>query len=508
MAEQSGFFNANLVNGEYDRVYLAESFAKYFASFISNGVFSGKLSELGVSQLASPAMKVEVLSGFGFINGYWYENTSNLSFNIDAADGVLNRIDSIVLQWSKSLRSIKAVIKKGTPASAAAAPIVQRDANIYELKIADIYIAAGATSITQANITDKRADTSVCGFVTGLINQIDSSEFESLINSTLKEVERASTDEIRGIANRLNDLVKDQSAFGNLALKVDGLASEIALASQSLGFSKKNIITYPFKETTKTVSGVTFTDNGDGTITVNGTPTETAIFQLCNIKLDTSKKYFISDGVNASQNTYYTQLYATDATSLPTSNANKPIVFTPEDLTYSVRIVIKTAVSNLTFKPMIYRAEILDSAWKPYKPSVNEMIQEDTVEVGCFYRINHVTGIKEWINPPFKSGIEYCTTERWNGKPVYQKTFYTASLPNKNVMMLDTKTTWNKLISVEGYALDNDDLTVYPFPVILYGEAMPIAVVSRIESDGRLVITTNANASHLEAYITIKYVKS
>ena len=31
MAEQSGFFDAHLVNGEYDRVYLVEHFAKYFS---------------------------------------------------------------------------------------------------------------------------------------------------------------------------------------------------------------------------------------------------------------------------------------------------------------------------------------------------------------------------------------------------------------------------------------------------------------------------------------------
>ena len=35
----------------------------------------------------------------------------------------------------------------------------------------------------------------------------------------------------------------------------------------------KNLIAYPFSETTKTINGITYTDNGDGTITVNGAPT-------------------------------------------------------------------------------------------------------------------------------------------------------------------------------------------------------------------------------------------
>ena len=32
MAEQCGFFDAHVVGNEYDRVYLAEQFARYFAS--------------------------------------------------------------------------------------------------------------------------------------------------------------------------------------------------------------------------------------------------------------------------------------------------------------------------------------------------------------------------------------------------------------------------------------------------------------------------------------------
>lgn len=36
----------------------------------------------------------------------------------------------------------------------------------------------------------------------------------------------------------------------------------------------------------------------------------------------------------------------------------------------------------------------------------------------------------EWINPPMQTGVEYRTTERWNGKPVYAKLIDFGSLPN------------------------------------------------------------------------------
>ena len=42
----------------------------------------------------------------------------------------------------------------------------------------------------------------------------------------------------------------------------------------------KNLIPYPYADTTKTENGVTFTDNGDGSITLNGTPTTTTVFHL------------------------------------------------------------------------------------------------------------------------------------------------------------------------------------------------------------------------------------
>jgi len=44
--EFSSFFNAELVSGAYDRVYQAEDFAKYFASFVGNGVYMNKATNL------------------------------------------------------------------------------------------------------------------------------------------------------------------------------------------------------------------------------------------------------------------------------------------------------------------------------------------------------------------------------------------------------------------------------------------------------------------------------
>lgn len=161
--EKSSFFNS--VNG--DRKYKAEDFAEYFNSFITNGVFPNPSTNLQV--ISNNDMTVTVKAGKAWINGYVYINTDDLILSLDVADGVLKRIDRIVIQYSTANREIKAVVKKGVFASSPVAPILQRDADAYELGIADIYISNGVVSISQANITDLRLNTTYCGIVNSLI---------------------------------------------------------------------------------------------------------------------------------------------------------------------------------------------------------------------------------------------------------------------------------------------------------------------------------------------------
>ena len=47
---------------------------------------------------------------------------------------------------------------------------------------------------------------------------------------------------------------------------------------------------------------------------------------------------------------------------------------------------------------------------------------------GCYYRMDGTA--VEWFDPPLISGVEYRTTERYLGKPVYIKMWDTGALPN------------------------------------------------------------------------------
>ena len=175
MAEWSGFFDAHKVGESWDRVYLAEDFAKFFSPLIGNGVFAGRSNELQVFQSVPAGMSVTVSSGQSWIDGYGYLNDSDLTVSVDPADGVLGRIDRIVNQWSAVDRQIRTVWKKGTPAVNPVAPPLRWDADYKELNLCTLNITAGLSAIMQDKIKDTRADSSVCGWVTGLIDQVDTS---------------------------------------------------------------------------------------------------------------------------------------------------------------------------------------------------------------------------------------------------------------------------------------------------------------------------------------------
>ena len=160
---RSSFFNS--IGG--DRKYDASKFAEYFNSFIGNGVFPMPLD--GLQVISNDDMTVTVKEGKAWINGYIMINDDDYILPIDVADGVLKRIDRVVVRLDTTDREIRVEVKKGTFASVPVAPSLQRDADAYELGIADILISNGVISIIQANITDLRSDTEFCGKVDSLI---------------------------------------------------------------------------------------------------------------------------------------------------------------------------------------------------------------------------------------------------------------------------------------------------------------------------------------------------
>ena len=169
--EVSSFFNS--VNG--DRRYKAEAWAEQISSIITSGILANPANNLRVA--ASADMTILVKAGRAWINGYFYWLKADKPITVPMADGVLKRIDRIVIRWSLSERRIYAALKKGTPASSPMPPAVQRDADVYELVVGDVTVNKGVVEIVAANIADTRYLTELCGKIAPLFDELDLSDF-------------------------------------------------------------------------------------------------------------------------------------------------------------------------------------------------------------------------------------------------------------------------------------------------------------------------------------------
>lgn len=170
MAITYGFFNS--ING--DRTYNADQISSYFDGLVSDGVYESVGGALQV-KAASEGMVVQVLSGRAIVNSKWLSNSATLILDITPAHIVLNRWTAVIVRLDIVNRLMTITTKDGEPATNPIQPSMQKDASMIELCLAYVFVGAGATNITQANIEDTRPS-NLCGWVTGLVDQVDTSQ--------------------------------------------------------------------------------------------------------------------------------------------------------------------------------------------------------------------------------------------------------------------------------------------------------------------------------------------
>lgn len=192
---------------DHDRVYKAEDWAWYFATFIANGVFP-KPSD-GLQVIAYSGMEIKVNAGCAFINGYAFRNPVSQTITLETAEGAQNRIDRVVARWDLTQRDIYLAVLKGTPSAKPQATAITRTTEIWELALADIYVGKGVTSIRTANITDQRFNSSVCGIVTGTVEEIDASVLTKQFTDFFNTYSQAVLDEFSVYKQDMEKYLKD-----------------------------------------------------------------------------------------------------------------------------------------------------------------------------------------------------------------------------------------------------------------------------------------------------------
>lgn len=151
-----GFYNS--VGG--DRTYNAVDLSSIFDGIVSDGVF--ELVGDGLQVVEGTGMQVVVGVGRAWFNHTWTLNDADLPLAIAASHLTLPRIDTVVLEVdsSNAVRANSIKVITGTPQSPAVAPTLTNTAEVHQYALAYVYVAASASSIVTANITDLRGTVS------------------------------------------------------------------------------------------------------------------------------------------------------------------------------------------------------------------------------------------------------------------------------------------------------------------------------------------------------------
>lgn len=177
-----------------DRKYNADSFERWLRKFFTSGVFEGDLQVL-----ASSGMTVNIQTGycnlFGKVGLFEVVN----SITLDAANSRYPRIDTIVVERNDADRIIYLKKVNGSYSGEnpqPTAPIWDETQGIYQLVLAQIYVGTGVSSISQEDITDKRTDTDVCGYIAGTVNEMDFSQFTAQFNQFFTEFKEGTLEDV------------------------------------------------------------------------------------------------------------------------------------------------------------------------------------------------------------------------------------------------------------------------------------------------------------------------
>lgn len=252
--EKSFPFDAQNVEGEYDRTYVADDFARYFRAFISSGLFMDESTSLQV--LANDDMTVTLRPGRMNIDGYRYDAVDDIIIQISPADGLLDRIDRIAVTWSRAERDIHYTIQEGDFSYEPVAPACRRSAEYKDYVVADVYVAANSISIKQSAITDQRLNSEVCGLAAPFMpfdSKLIFNQLQAFYRETVAENTRWTSEE-KGKFESLLELIKgllDEEAASHLQMQIDELNREVNEQKESF----HHMMTDAFSVDAKYVAG-------------------------------------------------------------------------------------------------------------------------------------------------------------------------------------------------------------------------------------------------------------
>lgn len=237
MGTYANFYNSD----NNDRVYDADSFSEWLKPFFKNGVFNDELQVV-----ADSGMNVKVRTGNAYIDGKMKNFENETALTLEKASANSTRIDSVVVRRNDTERDFSILVVKGSTS----APDPVRQEGVYDLVLAHITVGASVTEIKQANITDTRMNTGLCGWVVTSIDEIDFSQITSQWSDYIANFE---VEQLQAFQTWF-DTIKGQlgsDVAGSLQTQINNINSDLSSLQSAVSTNTSDI------ETVKTdVSGL------------------------------------------------------------------------------------------------------------------------------------------------------------------------------------------------------------------------------------------------------------
>ena len=136
---------------------------------------------------------------------------------------------------------------------------------------------------------------------------------------------------------------------------------------------------------TNTSADITTVDNGDGTVTVSGTPTSSLTFFLKSDRPLEAGQYNFS-GLAGTTNLSIYKLYLYNGNTVIKEVLGTSITVVSSDVHTEVRVAVKNIDNNVavsgTIKPMIRLASDTDPTYQPYAMTNKELSEEEEITIG------------------------------------------------------------------------------------------------------------------------------
>ena len=180
--EKYGFFDST---SETVREYTEADWTRFSRLAARSGVRTA--NDLIITP-GPTGLTVQAGYGLAMVDGHQYElyddggSTKTLSLNAPTSAA---RYDRIVIRLDNNADTVTMQVIQGSEGGNA--PALTRTDAIYEISLAQVRVAVGASSISAEDITDEREDASVCGILQGLT----SDEIELLISNANKKIDNA-----------------------------------------------------------------------------------------------------------------------------------------------------------------------------------------------------------------------------------------------------------------------------------------------------------------------------